>query len=178
MILTGSKIIEEVKNEKIIITPFSSDKVTTNSYDLALGETVVRYTSDIIDPRIENSYKEVQIPEEGMLLEKGMFVLGHSKERLGSDYYVPIIHGKSGTARMGLFVHVTADLIDIGSHGETTFQLYATLPVRIYAGMPIAQASFWKPLGEIELYKGKYQNSSGPKPSMTYKDFKYGIFKK
>ncbi|MCA9397862.1 dCTP deaminase, partial [candidate division WWE3 bacterium] len=72
MILTGSKIIEEVENEKIIITPFSSDKVTTNSYDLSLGETVVRYTSDVIDPRIENSYEEVQIPEEGMLLEKGM----------------------------------------------------------------------------------------------------------
>jgi hypothetical protein len=38
----------------------------------------------------------------------------------------PTNSGKSGTARMGLFVHVTADLIDIGSHGVTTFQLYAT----------------------------------------------------
>ena len=72
---------------------------------------------------------------------------------------------------MGLFVHVTADLIDIGSHGVTTFQLYATLPVRIYVDMLIAQVSFWKPLGDIELYKGKYQNSTGPQPSMTYKDF-------
>jgi dCTP deaminase len=62
-------------------------------------------------------------------------------------------------------------LIDIGSHGVTTFQLYATLPVRLYRGMLIAQVSFWVPDGEIKLYKGKYQGSEGPKPSLTYKDF-------
>lgn len=178
MILTGNKIREEVTNNRIVITPFSDDKVTTNSYDLILGRTIIRYTADVIDPRVPTPYEEITIPEEGMLLKKGDFVLGHSEEIIGSDFYVPIIHGKSGTARMGLFVHVTADLIDIGSHGVSTFQLYATLPVRIYAGMPIAQVSFWKPLGEIELYKGKYQHSTGPRPSMTYKDFKYGIFKK
>ena len=173
MILTGNKIIGEVGCKNIIITPFSAERITTNSYDLSLGKTILRYTTDTIDPKKENPYEEIKIPKDGLLLNKGDFVLGHSKERLGSDFYVPIIHGKSGTARMGLFVHVTADLIDIGSHGETTFQLYATLPVRIYEGMHIAQVSFWKPLGEIELYKGKYQDSTGPKTSMTYQDFKY-----
>ena len=172
MILTGKKIFEEAKAGRIDLDPFSPDRITTNSYDLALGRTVIRYTADIIDPREPAPFEEMIIPEDGLLLNKGDFVLGHSKERLSSDFYVPIIHGKSGTARMGLFVHVTADLIDIGSHGVTTFQLYATLPVRLYAGMLIAQVSFWKPLGNIELYNGKYQNSTGPRPSMTYKDFK------
>jgi dCTP deaminase len=172
MILTGKKIQEEVEVGRIDLEPFFPDKVTTNSYDLALGGIIIRYKADIIDPREPAPFEEIQIPDSGLLLNKGDFALGHSRERLGSDFYVPIIHGKSGTARMGLFVHVTADLIDIGSHGVTTFQLYATLPVRIYANMPIAQVSFWKPLGDIELYKGKYQNSTGPRPSMTYKDFK------
>jgi dCTP deaminase len=178
MILTGNKIFEEVQSGKIGIEPFVPERVTTNSYDLMLGKTIVRYLAKVIDPRIETPYEEITIPEDGFLLNKGDFVLGHSEEVIGSDSYVPIIHGKSGTARMGLFVHVTADLIDIGSHGVTTFQLYATLPVRIYTGMSIAQVSFWKPFGEIELYKGKYQGSKGPRPSMTYKDFKYGIFRK
>jgi len=172
MILTGKKIFEEVEAGRIDLYPFSSDRITTNSYDLALGGTVLRYTADVIDPHKEMPFEEIMIPSDGLLLNKGDFVLGYSKERLGSDFYVPIIHGKSGTARMGLFVHVTADLIDIGSHGVTTFQLYATLPVKIYADMLIAQVSFWKPLGDIELYKGKYQHSTGPRPSMTYKDFK------
>ncbi len=177
MILTGNKINEEVKSKKIDIAPFDKNKITTNSYDLELGETIVKYQTDFIDPREETPYKEIKLPHNGLVLNQGEFVLGHSKERIGSDFYVPLIHGKSGIARMGLFVHVTADLIDIGSHGVTTFQLYATLPVRLFAGMSIAQVSFWVPHGDIVLYKGKYQNSTGPQPSMTYKDFKYDIFR-
>lgn len=178
MILTGKKIAEEVNNGKIEISPFNEGNVTTNSYDLTLGDTVIRYVCDVIDPKCVTPYEEIIIPEEGLVLQSGDFVLGHSNERIGSDFYVPLIHGKSGTARMGLFVHVTADLIDIGSHGVSTFQLYATLPVRLYPNMPIAQVSFWVPFGDIVLYKGKYQNSKGPQPSLTYKDFKYDIFKK
>jgi dCTP deaminase len=178
MILTGKKIIEEVANKKIEISPFNEKKVTTNSYDLTLGNTLIRYTCDVIDPKCEAPYEEIIIPEEGLVLQSGEFVLGHSNERIGSDFYVPLIHGKSGTARMGLFVHVTADLIDIGSHGVSTFQLFATLPVKLYPNMLIAQVSFWVPFGDIVLYKGKYQNSKGPRPSMTYKDFKYDIFRK
>jgi len=178
MILTGQKIIEEVGKNKIEIYPFDKSKVTTNSYDLSLGKTVIRYTCALIDSREKATYEEIVIPEEGLVLEAGDFVLGHSNERIGSDYFVPLIHGKSGTARMGLFVHVTADLIDIGSHGVSTFQLYATLPVRLYPNMPIAQVTFWVPYGKIVLYKGKYQNSKGPLPSMSYKDYKYDIFRK
>lgn len=178
MILTGKKIIEEIKNKKIVVTPFNEDNVTTNSYDLFLGDTIVRYKSKLMDPKCKPLYEEFIIPKDGYTLQAGDFVLGHSREQIGSDYYVPIIHGKSGTARMGLFVHITADLIDIGSHGVSTFQLYATLPVKVYSNMPIAQVSFWVPFGDIVLYKGKYQNSKGPRPSLTYKDFKYDIFKK
>jgi dCTP deaminase len=172
MILTGKKIIEEVAKSHIEISPFDKKRVTTNSYDLSLGKTIIRYTSPIIDPKKEAKYKELTIPKKGLFLKKGDFILGHSNERIGSDYYVPIIHGKSGTARMGVFVHVTADIIDLGSHGVTTFQIYATLPVRLYSDMLIAQVSFWVPFGDIILYKGKYQNSTGPRPSLTYKDFK------
>lgn len=170
MILTGKKIIEEVKNKKIEITPFHKSRATTNSYDLSLGDTIIRYTSKVIDPKLKSEYKEIKIPKEGIVLKAGDFVLGHSNERIGSDFYVPLIHGKSGTARMGLFVHVTADLIDIGSHGVTTFQLYATLPVRLYPNMLIAQVSFWVPFGKIELYHGKYQNSKGPQISKSWQD--------
>lgn len=177
MILTGNKITKEVKNKKIKISPFEESKITTNSYDLDLGNIIIRYKTNLIDPRERSPYEEIEIPENGLTLNQGEFVLGHSKEQIGSDFYVPLIHGKSGTARMGLFVHVTADLIDIGSYGVTTFQLYATLPVRLYPGMSIAQVSFWVPYGDIVLYDGKYQNSTGPRPSMGYKDFKRDSFR-
>ncbi|OGZ79100.1 MAG: dCTP deaminase [Candidatus Staskawiczbacteria bacterium RIFOXYB1_FULL_37_44] len=171
MILTGYKIIKEVKGGKIKITPFDHNRITTNSYDLRLGSKLIRYTSKTLDPKIKPDFKIMDIPKSGMIMQAGDFLLGETEEMVGSDSYVPIIHAKSGTARMGLFVHVTADLIDIGYYGKFTLQLFATLPVKIYPYMLIAQVSFWQPKGKIVLYKGKYQNSDGPKPSMCYKDF-------
>jgi len=171
MILTGYKILKEFKSGKIKIAPCENKGITTNSYDLRLGTKLVRYTSKTLDPKKKPDFEIIEIPKEGIIMKAGDFLLGETEEMVGSDFYVPIIHAKSGTARMGLFVHVTADLIDIGYYGKFTLQLFATLPVKIYPHMLIAQVSFWKPKGKIVLYKGKYQNSDGPRPSMCYKDF-------
>ncbi|WP_187484944.1 dCTP deaminase [Pantoea agglomerans] len=170
MILTGNKISEEISNERICIEPFQMDQITTNSYDLRLGNKYLVYTQDVIDTKQPPTYEEKEIPDDGLVMKAGDFILGHSEEIIGSNHYVPLIHAKSGTARMGLFVHVTADLIDIGSIGNSTFQLYATLPVKIFKGMLIAQVTFWVPEGKIDLYQGKYQHSRGPQPSRTYLD--------
>lgn len=115
------------------------------------------------------------IPEDGFSLAAGDFVLAETAERIGSDHYVPLIHAKSGTARLGLFVHVTADLIDLGFVGQSTLQLYATLPVRIWPGMLIAQVTFWRPYGDIRLYQGKYQHAEGPQVSRSYQDRQEGF---
>lgn len=170
MILTGKEIKKEVEAGRVVINPFESSNITTNSYDLRLGDILLRYKEEILDPRKNNEYEEINIPAEGILLPGGSFQLGCSLEKIGSNLYVPIIHARSGIARLGLFVHVTADLIDIGSIGVTTFQLYATLPIKIYPKMKIAQVSFWQPKGEIVLYKGKYQGSSKPRTSLSYLD--------
>lgn len=171
MILTGKKIENEVEAGRITISPFNPDRLATNSYDLRLGTKYLVYHDAVIDPKRKASYDLLTIPSEGLHLSPGDFILGESVEIIGSDHYVPLIHAKSGTARSGLFVHVTADLIDIGSKGKTTFQLYATLPVILYPNMLIAQVSFWVPEGEIQLYEGKYQHSQGPQASKTYLDF-------
>ena len=172
MILTGEEIKKQVKGGNIIIKPFNQKNVTTNSYDLTLGEDYLVYTDEILDPARENKYKIKKIPKNGLLLRKGDFILGHSKEIIGSKKFVPLIHAKSGIARLGLFVHITADIIDVGSIGNTTFQLYSTKDIRIYPNMLIGQVSFWVPKGKIILYNGKYQNSIGPKASQVHKDFK------
>ncbi len=172
MILTGEEIKKQVKKGNIIIKPFNPENITTNSYDITLGEDYLVYTDKILDSAKENKYKIKKIPKKGLLLKKGDFVLGHSKEIIGSKKFVPLIHAKSGIARLGLFVHITADLIDIGSIGNTTFQFYATRDIRLYSNMLIGQVSFWVPKGKIILYNGKYQNSIGPRASQIHKNFK------
>lgn len=168
MILTGTEIERQVADGRIKISGFDPSRLSTNSYDLTLGATLLRYTDDVVDPRADNNYTTLQIAASGHRMRQNEFLLGESREYLGSDHFVPIIHAKSGTARLGLFVHVTADLIDIGSHGKVTFQLYSTLPVMLHADWRIAQVSFWVPEGDIALYNGKYNGSDGPVASRAY----------
>ncbi|MFD6431496.1 dCTP deaminase [Streptomyces venezuelae] len=170
MILTGPQIAEEVDRGRVKISPFTPAQITTNSYDLRLGRKYLTYDDEVLDPRRPPSCAEHAIPDEGIVLKGGEFILAETEERIGGDHFVPLVHGKSSTARSGLFVHVTADLIDIGSYGKSTLQLFATIPVKLYPGMLIAQVTFWVPKGDIVLYTGKYQNSDGPRPSLTYLD--------
>lgn len=170
MILTGKAIESEVALGRIRIDPFRPGQVSPNSYDFLLGPMLKRYRNYTLDCRKENTTVEIPLGVNGHVLEPGRIYLGHTFEIMGSDHYVPIIRGRSSTARLGLFVHVTADMIDIGSHNQWTLQLYAVQPVRVYPMMRIGQVTFWKPQGDIVLYTGKYQGSRGPWSSQIHLD--------
>jgi dCTP deaminase len=171
MILTGPRITKEVKSGSIIIRPFEAQQVNPNSYDFRLGDTLLVYKRKTLDTKRANETKVVKVPEKGLVLRPDKLYLGHTIEVVGSDKYVPILRGKSSTGRVGLFIHITADLIDIGFVGQFTLMLHAVQPVKIYPGMRIGQVTFWRPTGAVSLYKGKYQGSEGPVASQVYKDF-------
>lgn len=172
MILTGTEIAKQVKKNKITIDPFDFSCVNPNSYNVELGEYLKVYEDEVLDSKQPLKTTIIPIPEEGYVLQPGKVYLGFTKEKLGSDYFVPTITGRSSSGRLGLFVQITADLVDIGFVGNLTFQLHAVQPLRIYKGMKIGQIMFWKTKGKIKLYHGKYQNSVGPQESRVWKDFK------
>ncbi len=174
MILTGIEIEKQVTGGRIEINPFNPKQVQPNSYDFRLGNKIKYYVNNVLDPKVKQEVLEVVIGSDGYVLYPDKIYLGHTLEIMGSDYYVPMVKGRSSTARLGLFIHVTADIIDIGSHNQWTLQLHAVHPVKVYPGMLIGQVTFWKVFGEVELYDGKYQGSMGPFESQIYKDFEKG----
>lgn len=149
MIITGNEIAEQVRRGRIRISDFSPDKLSPNSYDLTLGPVVRRHLPGVLDPLCDNTTEALEIPDAGLEMEADEFLLGESAERIATDHFVPILHARSGIARIGLFVHVTADLLQVGFDGHPVLQLLATLPVRLVRSMPIAQVSFWRPEGRI-----------------------------
>ncbi len=171
MILTGPEIEKQVSDNRITIDPFDSRALNPNSYDLRLNDHLLVYEEEIIDVAKKNPTRVLPVSPEGLLLKGGGFYLGSSIERVGSEHYVPVLHAKSGTARSGLFVHVTANLIDIGSVGNLTFQLAPVLDVVVRPGMAVAQVSFWRTSGEIALYQGKYAGAAGPQSSRSFVDW-------
>ena len=172
MILTGPKIHEEVLNGNIVIDPFDPVQLNPNSYDFRLGSKLKVYKNLELDTKNENETETIELTESGIVLYPNKLYLGHTVEKIGSEKYVPIIRGKSSTGRPGLFVHINADLIDIGYIGRFTLMLHAVQPLRVLPGMRIGQVTFWKVFGDIKLYEGKYQGSMEPAASQVYKDFK------
>lgn len=171
MILTAQKIIEEIKKEKIRISPFDESCLNPNSYNFHLDNVIDLYCNNVLDPKIEQPTRRIKIGKEGMVIYPNELYLGCTVEVMGSDFYAPFIYGRSSIGRLGLFVQITAPLGDIGFIGKWTLQLNPVKPLRIYPGMRIGQIFFLKPKGKIMLYSGKYQNSSGPNKSQIFKDF-------
>ncbi|MDR1982854.1 MAG: dCTP deaminase [Holosporaceae bacterium] len=171
MILTGSEILKNVENKKIIIDAFNVSQLNPNSYNFTLGNKLMIYNNYVLDAKKDNKAREIIIPEEGITLASGTIYLGHTVEVIGSDYFVPIIRGRSSIGRLGLFINITADLIDIGSINQLTLQLNAVQPVTIYPGMQIGQVTFWTTLGKITKYDGRYKGFQGPITSRMYLDF-------
>lgn len=171
MILTGSEILKNVVDKKIIIDPFDESQINPNSYNFTLGNKLLVYNNYVLDTKKDNEIREIVVPEDGITLAHGTIYLGHTIEVIGSDYFVPVIRGRSSIGRLGLFINITADLIDIGSINQLTLQLNAVQPVTIYPRMQIGQVTFWQPVGEIKRYNGKYLEAKGPIASKMYLDF-------
>ena len=172
MILTGSEIKNQVKLGKIHIFPFFEENLNPNSYNFRLGNKLKVYNSNFLDPAKLNDCSEIEIPETGFVLEPNKLYLGHTIEEMGSDFYVPTMQARSSIGRLGLYIYLNSGLGDIGFKKQWTLELHSLNHLKVYPGMKIGQMLFWKPLGRIILYAGKYKDSVGPEISQIWKDFK------
>lgn len=167
MILTAHEIVAARARGELVIEPFNSACLNPNSYDVALGARLLTFPPDaILDPvdpaAVRAAAETLEIGGSGLVLTPGRLYLGHTIEVAGGTGYVPTISARSSVARLGLFIHLSASLGDQGYVGQWTLQLCAVQPVRVRAGMRIAQLMWWCTQGEPRLYEGKYQGATGP----------------
>lgn len=155
MILSGSAITSNVTTKRIVIEPFVPECVNPNSYNYHLGSELIIFDSGEVKPG--GPYRRIQIPATGYVLQPGHLYLGQTQEKLGSSYYVTSLIGRSTLGRLGVWLQVTADLGHVGATHHWTLEMKVALPIRIYAGMPIGQVSFWRITGTAQhKYKGRY----------------------
>ena len=108
----------------------------------------------------------VDIPNTGFKLLPGRVYLASTMERVGSNYYVPTIDGRSSWARLGNTVHLSAGFGDLGHRDDWTLEIVVQHITLVRPGMQIGQVAFETPEGEIEfLYNGRYKGQSGPTAS-------------
>ena len=162
MILTGTEIYNQVQEGQISIYPFVRIYLNSNSYTCHLGNIIKGATQGVIDPKERCSWTEDTIPEEGRLLQPSQLYLCHTLETLGSRSFITSLTGYPPVANLGLYLHVSADLAQLGPAHCWTLEIVVIQPLRIYAGMAIGQVSFWIPEGEKFFYEGLYAKVSTP----------------
>jgi len=191
MILLRPAIKAAVEAGDIVIDPFDSKNLSVNSYDLHLSPHIAEYLipspsifydRSFIDPKIETPIKRYTIDSEyGTLLKPGKIYLASTVEYTETRNLVPMVTGKSSIGRLGIFVHVTAGQGDAGFCNHWTLELVCVEPIKIYAGMPIGQITYYRvdpgPTGNEEP---DYQKESTyittrnplPQPSSLWKKLK------
>lgn len=170
--INGDEILQYYNLKLLNVDPWDENKIGTNSYDITLGKTLLRYTSDKVDPKLKNPTEEVIISDKGFTLNPGDFVLGSTAEFCTNlaNNLVPMIEGRSSIARLGLNIHVCAGFGDVGYCGRWTLELFSFKKINIYAGMPIGQLYWLKTTPTERKYKGKYQMQDKPKESHMFQE--------
>lgn len=177
MILTDSKILQEIEKGTIKIEPFDPKCLGSNSYDVHLGKTLATYNDNEIDAKKDNKITYLDIPEDGLVLQPGILYLGVTQEYTETHNFLPILNGKSSIGRLGIFVHITAGFGDIGFCGNWTLELTVVKPVKVYPNMKIGQVIYFNIDGEVnnkynKKKDAKYNNRiDKPMGSAMWKNF-------
>jgi dCTP deaminase len=162
MILSDTRILEEIEKKTIIIEPYDRDKLGSNSYDVHLGKYLAIYKDPVLDAKKHNEIEHFEIPSEGYVLNPGQLYLGVTLEYTETHAHVPFLEGKSSTGRLGIDIHATAGKGDVGFCGNWTLEISCKLPVRVYEGMPIGQLIYFPVEGTVAV---KYNSKANAKYS-------------
>ncbi len=176
MILSDTEIRVAIERREIVIEPFDSEALGSNSYDVHLGRTLAVYEDEILDARQHNKVRHFDIPDDGYVLLPQRTYLGVTLEYTETHRHVPFLEGKSSVGRLGIDIHATAGKGDVGFCNHWTLEISVAQPVRVYFGMPIAQLIYFEVKGEIAVRydlkpSAKYnKRSSRPVESMMWKN--------
>ena len=156
MILSDTEILAAIDRGEIVIEPYDRAHLGTNSYDVHLGPTLATYDDDVLDARRHNRISYHEIPAEGLVLYPNQLYLGATLEYTETHTTVPFLEGKSSVGRLGIDIHATDGKGDVGFCNHWTLEISVSMPVRVYAGMPVGQLIYFRVEGAIErLYNAK-----------------------
>ena len=70
MILSDTRILEEIDKGTIKIVPYDREHLGSNSYDVHLGRYLARYVDKELDSKKHNTIDHFEIPELSVLSQR------------------------------------------------------------------------------------------------------------
>lgn len=168
-------------------------QINGTAIDLRLGhnfelfQSIGQHAIDPCDIKSDNRVDSLEVEVdflEGFPLMPGQFVLGHTLEyiKLPTDIAAQI-EGRSSFARLGIQVHMTANLVDAGFEGCLTLEIKNNGPstVVLYPGMRFAQLRLFKLNSASKQGYGtrgaKYHGQLGQNKAKLLADREVNIFR-
>ena len=174
MLLSDRDILTELDAGRIRMEPYDPAMLQPSSIDVRLDRffrVFENHRYPHIDPAADQSDLTREVEPEGdepFILHPGEFVLGSTYEEVSLPGDLAArVEGKSSLGRLGLLTHATAGFVDPGFKGSLTLEItnLTRIPIKLYAGLLIAQLSFMtldapaeRPYGSAELgshYQGQ-----------------------
>jgi dCTP deaminase len=186
MLLSDRDILDQIKNNRVVLDPFDAGMVQPSSIDVRL-DRYFRVFENHRYPHIDPAEEQPELTrmvepaaDEPFILHPGEFVLASTYEAVTlPDDIAARLEGKSSLGRLGLLTHSTAGFIDPGFTGHVTLELsnVATLPIKLWPGMKIGQLCFFQlsspsehPYGSAK-HGSRYQGQRGPTASRSFQNF-------
>ncbi|HEX8919463.1 MAG TPA: dCTP deaminase [Chloroflexota bacterium] len=168
MLLSDKRILEEREQGNVVIEPFDSRQLGTNSYDCRLGEWYFQPTKfmEIIDftdeEQARDFWGEPVRADEVIYVKPGTTILAHTQEVIGGRNGVTTqMHARSSIGRSGLSVCKCAGVGDVGYVARWTMEIsnHTTCTVKLPVGLRICQIKFDRVGETLREYQGKYGQS-------------------
>lgn len=173
MILSSKTILKKIKEEELIIEPFTLSHVQPASIDLRIGNhfmIIDEYSTPFISLEKPASYKEVC--QETIIIPPQGFVLGTTIEYINlPNDMTAFVEGRSSIGRLGLFIQ-NAGWVDPGFKGHLTLELYNAnrIPIELKAGRRVCQLVLAHLDQKGMSYMGKYNCQDRATGSRIYLD--------
>jgi dCTP deaminase len=170
MLLSDTRILEEMQKGNIIISPFYPHRLGTNSYDCTLGPWYYQGNKNLKEIYLDTPFDLMAYwgkPREAQMgdvrayikIEPHATILAHTQEEIGGrNGFLATMHSKSTAAREGLSVCRCAGVGDVGYVSRWTMEIcnHTDATIHLPVGMRICQMLFHEVGPTLKEYKGKY----------------------
>jgi len=164
--LSDKEILSENRKGNIVIEPFDQRQLSTNSYDVRLGEYIARGNSnlkliDVFDKNDIITYWTIQKAKDSITLFPNETILAHTQEIIGGRNNIATkMNARSSLGRCGISVCKCAGFGDVGFVNRWTMEItnHLDVTVALKVGMRVAQISFFRVEVPLKQYNGKYQS--------------------
>lgn len=166
MLLSDKRIMEEMERGNIIIEPFESRQLGTNSYDVRLGPYYYVPNHNMVTVNFTDEGDAVQYwlgphyAEKGYIeIRPGDTILAHTEEVVGGrNGFTTSMRARSSIGRSCLSVCKCAGVGDVGYISRWTMEItnHSHAMVILPVGLRVAQILFDEVGETLREYKGKY----------------------